>query len=125
MAGTSAGAVVEDLFRTESARLVSALVRLLGPSNVALAEDVVHDALLSAMQAWRFAVPDDPKAWILKAAKNRAIDVIRRDDRFQALQGQLDVGTTVDATLSPEADAGNQLAVMFAICLMSDETDSP
>jgi len=114
--GTSAGALVEDLFRRESAHLVSALVRLLGPSNVALAEDVVHDALVGAMQAWRFAVPDDPNAWILQAAKNRAIDVIRRDGRFRALPARLEVGPTVDAALSPEADAENQLAMMFAIC---------
>jgi RNA polymerase sigma factor (sigma-70 family) len=114
--GASAGAVVEDLFRRESAHLVSALVRLLGPSNVALAEDVVHDALISAMHAWRFAVPDDPKAWILQAAKNRAIDVIRRDRRFEALKAGVDSGSAVDSALSPEADAENQLAMMFAIC---------
>jgi RNA polymerase sigma factor (sigma-70 family) len=120
----SAGAVVEDLFRRESAHLVSALVRVLGPSNVALAEDVVHDALISAMHAWRFSVPDNPKAWILQAAKNRAIDVIRRDRRFEALQAHLDSESAVDAALSPEADAENQLAMMFAICddTLSTET---
>ena len=118
----SAGAVVEDLFRRESAHLVSALVRLLGPSNVALAEDVVHDALVSAMHAWRFAVPENPKAWILQAARNRAIDVIRRDRRFEALQPEVDAGAAVDSALSPEADAENQLAMMFAIC---DDALSP
>jgi RNA polymerase sigma-70 factor (ECF subfamily) len=122
MEGTSAGAVVEDLFRRESAHLVSALVRLLGPSHVTLAEDVVHDALISAMQAWRFAVPDNPKAWILQAAKNRAIDVIRRDRRFAALQSSLDSEESVDTAFSPESDAENQLAMMFAIC---DESLSP
>ena len=122
MERASAGAVVEDLFRGESAHLVSALVRLLGPSHVALAEDVVHDALISAMQAWRFAVPDDPKAWILQAAKNRAIDIIRRDRRFEALQSELGPESAVDSALSPEADAENQLAMMFAIC---DDALSP
>ena len=53
MSEPSVDVVVGELFRRESAHLVSALARLLGPSNVALAEDVVHDALLSAMQAWR------------------------------------------------------------------------
>jgi RNA polymerase sigma factor (sigma-70 family) len=120
----NARAVVEDLFRRESASLVSALVRLLGPFHVALAEDVVHDALTSAMQAWRFGVPDSPKAWILQAAKNGAIDVIRRDRRFDALQAHLDSESAVDAALSPEADAENQLAMMFAICddTLSGET---
>ena len=54
--------------------------------------------------------------WVLAVAKNRAIDVIRRDGRFRALPARLEVGPTVDAALSPEADAENQLAMMFAIC---------
>ncbi|MGZ6093805.1 MAG: RNA polymerase sigma factor [Polyangiales bacterium] len=103
--------VIEDLFRRESAHLVSALARLLGPSNIALAEDVVHDALVSAMQAWRFGIPDHPKAWILQVAKNRAIDVIRRERRLQSLEPD-----EVEVAFSPEADAENQLAMMFAIC---------
>jgi RNA polymerase sigma factor (sigma-70 family) len=122
--------LVEDLFRRESAHLVAALVRLLGPSNVALAEDVVHDALVTAMQAWRFGRPDDPKAWILQVAKNRAIDVLRRERRLAGLSlepdghGGLepghghdgDLAVAIDVALSPEADAENQLAMMFAIC---------
>ncbi|HEX4340671.1 MAG TPA: sigma-70 family RNA polymerase sigma factor [Polyangiaceae bacterium] len=126
MEDTSVGELVRDLFRRESGHLVSALVRLLGPSNLALAEDVVHDALLSAMQAWRFGVPDNPKAWILQVAKNRAIDVIRRGRRLDALRPQLDVeqglAGALELGLSPEADAENQLALMFAIC---DDALSP
>src|SRR5438132_1018948 len=101
--------LVEDLFRRESAHLVSALTRVLGPSNLALAEDVVHDALLNAMQAWRFGLPRDPRAWLLQAAKNRAIDLIRRERRLQSLVPALDsewtlVGT-VDTALAPAEDA--------------------
>src|SRR5204863_74338 len=107
-------------FRRESGHLVAALARLLGPSNLALAEDVVHDALLRAMQAWRFGVPDNPKAWILQVAKNRAIDLLRRDRRLEAVRPGLDSEWTlagaVDLALSPEADGENQLAMMFAIC---------
>jgi RNA polymerase sigma factor (sigma-70 family) len=124
----SIDALVGDLFRRESAHLVSALVRVLGPSKVALAEDVVHDALLSAMQAWRFGAPDDPKAWILRVAKNRAIDVLRRERRFETMSGALadddseSLSRSIDLALSPEADAENQLAMMFAIC---DDALSP
>jgi RNA polymerase sigma factor (sigma-70 family) len=124
--GASVEGLVEDLFRRESAHLVSALARVLGPSNLALAEDVVHDALLSAMQSWRFGLPDNPKAWILRAAKNRAIDRIRRDRRLEALELEPDPGRSlaeaVEIALSPEADAENQLAMMFAIC---DDALSP
>lgn len=78
---TASTVLVEDLFRREYAHLVSALTRVLGPSNIALAEDVIQDALVSAMRAWRFGPPRDPKAWIIRAAHNRAIDIIRRDRR--------------------------------------------
>lgn len=116
-----ASALVEDLFRRESGHLVAALARLLGPSQLALAEDVVHDALISAMQAWQLGLPDNPKAWILQVAKRRAIDLLRRERRF------VDAGSAeeeVELVLSPEADGANQLAMMFAICddALSTET---
>jgi RNA polymerase sigma-70 factor (ECF subfamily) len=115
--GSGASQLVADLFRRESAHLVAALVRLLGPSRLALAEDVVHDALVTAMHAWQLGAPADPAAWILQVARRRAIDVLRRerrhappDDDGAALEG------AVDLVLSPEADAANQLALMFAVC---------
>src|SRR5215510_3973578 len=100
--------LVEDLFRRESARLVAALTRVLGPANLALAEDVVQDALLSAMQAWQFGPPRDPKAWILQTAKNRAIDILRRERRLKPLPEERDFGSAlgeaVTAVFSPEED---------------------
>jgi RNA polymerase sigma factor (sigma-70 family) len=124
----AAQAVVEDLFRREFAHLLAALTRLLGTSNLALAEDVVQDALLRAMHAWQFEVPQDPKAWILRTAKNRAIDLIRRDRRLTSLlQAQDPVWTpaeAVDAAFAPAEDASNQLAMMLSICdeKLSQET---
>jgi RNA polymerase sigma factor (sigma-70 family) len=115
-----AEALVEELFRREFARLVSALARLLGPSHLALAEDVVSDALAAAVQAWRLGPPENPAAWILGAARNRAIDVLRRERRFAGLAPELAaqgaLAGVVDAALSPAADASNQLTLMFAIC---------
>jgi RNA polymerase sigma factor (sigma-70 family) len=119
-AATTSAELVEDLFRREYAHLVSALTRVLGPSNIPLAEDVVHDALLSAMQAWRFGLPQDPKAWIIRAAHNRAIDIIRREQRHRALLPELATTAaltdTIEAALAPAADGANQLAMMFAVC---------
>jgi RNA polymerase sigma-70 factor (ECF subfamily) len=109
--------LVEDLFRNEHAHLVAALTRTLGPSNLPLAEDVVQDALVRAMQAWRFEAPRDPKAWIVRAARNRAIDVIRHERHGVSLLPELArVTDTIDAALAPEADTENQLAMMFAVC---------
>lgn len=116
----SSAELVEDLFRREYAHLVSALIRVLGPSNIPLAEDVVHDALVSAMQAWRFGLPRDPKAWIIRAAHNRAIDTIRREQRHRSFLPELATTTaltdTIDAALAPAAEGTSQLAMMFAVC---------
>src|SRR5689334_15809717 len=80
------------------------------------------------MQAWRFGAPENPKAWILQVAKRRAIDLIRRNRRLEALKSELGTEWTlagaVEGVFSPEADAENQLAMMFAICdgALSSET---
>ena len=119
-AAVSSTELVEDLFRREYAHLVSALTRVLGPSNVPLAEDVVHDALVSAMHAWRFGLPQDPKAWIIRAARNRAIDIIRREQRHRSFLPELAATTaltgTIEAALAPAAESASQLAMMFAVC---------
>ena len=96
-AAVSSAELVEDLFRKEYAHLVSALTRVLGPSNIPLAEDVVHDALVSAMHAWRFGLPQDPKAWIIRAAHNRAIDIIRREQRHRSFLPELATTTALPA----------------------------
>jgi RNA polymerase sigma-70 factor (ECF subfamily) len=118
--GTSGTELVEDLFRKEYAHLVSALTRVLGPANLPLAEDVVHDALVSAMQAWRFGLPRDPKAWLVRVARNRAVDVIRREQRLRTLLPELltttELTATVGAALAPAAESAGQLAMMFAVC---------
>jgi RNA polymerase sigma factor (sigma-70 family) len=121
VADAAAPTFVEDLFRREFSHLVAALTRVLGPSNLALAEDAVQDALLSAMHAWQFERPRDPKAWILRTARNRAIDLIRRDRRFAALPEELEAESSA---LSPTEDSANQLAMMFSICdeALSQET---
>ena len=119
-AAVSSTELVEDLFRKEYAHLVSALTRVLGPSSIPLAEDVVHDALVSAMHAWRFGLPQDPKAWIIRAARNRAIDIIRREQHHRSFLPELATTTaltdTIEMALAPAAESVSQLAMMFAVC---------
>ncbi|SEN74212.1 RNA polymerase sigma factor [Actinacidiphila rubida] len=119
-AAASSAELVEDLFRKEYAHLVSALTRFLGPSHIPLAEDVVHDALVSAMHAWRFGVPEDPKAWLVRVAHNRAVDIIRRERRHRSFLPELATMTaltaSIEAALAPAAESAHQLAMMFAVC---------
>ncbi len=124
-------AIAEDLFRRESARLVAALTRLLGPAQLALAEDVVQDALVTALHAWRFGLPDDPRGWILTTAKNRAIDAIRKSRRLVALPSESvdealsdSLSDALSDAFSDANDEDNQLAMMFSCCHdeLSDDT---
>ena len=60
--------------------MVAALTRIFGVHNLALAEDVVQDAFCRALEVWKVrGVPDNPSAWLMTTAKNRALDVLRRE----------------------------------------------
>ncbi len=69
----------DHLFRREAGRMVATLARIFGPHNLTLAEDVVQDAFCRALEVWKFhGMPDNPAAWLMTTAKNRALDVLRR-----------------------------------------------
>ena len=71
---------IDHLFRNESGKMVVVLTRLFGFSNIEQAEDIVQDTILKALQTWRYGrMPENPEAWLYRAAKNNAIDFIRRD----------------------------------------------
>ena len=75
---TSQAAAVDRVFRSEFGRAVALLARVLG--DIGLAEDAVQDAYLAALRRWPAdGVPDNPRAWIVAVARNRAIDRLRRD----------------------------------------------
>ena len=114
--------VVEHLFRHEAGKIVSALVRIFGPANLSLAEDVVQEALVRAMQTWPYyGIPANPAAWIMQVSKNLAFDAVRRDKVFRDKEkviADLSNPTTVDAPdvhLSSELD-DDRLRMMFVCC---------
>ena len=68
---------IEAVWRIESARLIGGLVRLV--RDVGLAEDLAQESLVSALERWpRTGIPDNPGAWLMATAKNRAIDQLRQ-----------------------------------------------
>lgn len=77
MAGTDIHHTVETVFRIEQARLIAGLTRMV--RDVGLAEELAQDALVTALAEWpKSGVPDNPGAWLMAAAKRRAIDGLRR-----------------------------------------------
>ena len=79
--------MTEDLFRRENARLVSLLVAQLGLHRLQLAEDVVQEAFVRALQTWPYrGIPDNPAAWLTQTAKNLALDQLRREQSWDRKQ---------------------------------------
>jgi RNA polymerase sigma-70 factor, ECF subfamily len=78
MADADPIALVDHLFRRQAGQMVATLTRALGSRHLALAEDAVQEALVTAMQQWSFrGVPDNPEAWLFQVARHRALDRLR------------------------------------------------
>ncbi len=117
--------LVDHLFRREAGRLVAILTRHFGVAHLHLAEDVVQDALGKAMQTWPFTgVPQNPSAWLLQTAKNRALDHTRRDSLWRGKQSELSPliedclqnALTVPPPQFEDEIRDSQLRMMFVCC---------
>src|SRR4051812_12458378 len=85
---TAVHRVVDAVWRMESAKLIAALTRVTG--DVGLAEELAQDALLAALEKWpESGVPDKPGAWLMTTAKHRAIDLMRRNKRFEPREAEI------------------------------------
>ena len=91
----------EHLFRREWGRMVSALTRIFGVHNLALAEDVAQEAFCRAIEVWRFrGVPENPPAWLMATAKNCALDALRRERTARTFAPEL--GRLLETILSDQ-----------------------
>ena len=115
----------EGLFRRESGRIVTALTRLFGLNNLTLAEDVAQDAFCRALEVWKLrGIPNNPSAWLMTTAKNRAIDILRRERAARhlvpelgaALESEWTLVPTVGNFFNPETIKDDQLRMMFSCC---------
>jgi RNA polymerase sigma-70 factor (ECF subfamily) len=115
----------DHLFRREAGRMVSALTRVFGVHNLALAEDVVQDAFCRAVEVWKFrGVPENPSAWLMATAKNRALDVLRRRRTAVAfapelgrhLESEWTLAPLVEELFAPNAIKDDLLRMMFSCC---------
>ena len=87
-------ATIDAVWRIEAARIIGALARMV--RDVGLAEDLAQDALVAALEHWpRDGLPDNPAAWLMATAKNRALDRLRQGALHQRRQQEL--GADADA----------------------------
>src|SRR5216110_2131455 len=98
--------VVDHLFRRETGKMVATLTRILGFENLQLAEDVVQDALLKAMQNWAFnGVPRNPSAWLMQVARNQALDAVRRQQNFRSKEEDISAFFELRSSTQPGPDS--------------------
>jgi RNA polymerase sigma-70 factor (ECF subfamily) len=121
------------LFRRQAGQMVATLTRALGSRHLALAEDAVQDALITALQQWPFrGVPGNAEAWLYQVARNRALDRLRHSRIVADKEPDLARDT---ATVEPPATApllkgelppmdDDQLGLLFLACHPSLPADA-
>jgi RNA polymerase sigma-70 factor, ECF subfamily len=111
--------IVDDIYRSESRRVLATLIHLLGDFD--RAEEAMHDAFTAAVEQWpQKGVPANPRAWLVSAGRFKAIDAMRRRARFDASLEDLPQHPTGPAFEPEEWDAqsveDDRLRLIFTCC---------
>jgi len=114
--------LVDHLFRHESGKIIAVLTRIFGMHNLEMAEDVMQEAFLKAMHAWKFDIPQNPAAWLMQTARNKAIDIVRRQQYYKQYSGEVarqllsETENTIEQFFSENEISDSQLRMIFACC---------
>ena len=119
--------LTEHLFRREAGKMVSVLTKIFGTENLETAEDVVQHTFMDALKVWAFkGIPQNPSAWLFRVAKNKAIDVIRKnkhsvhydfsDSERALLKSEYTLSTAMQNLWKEELIQDDMLRMMFACC---------
>src|SRR4051794_20444802 len=120
MSASAAHRTIEAIWRIESAKVIARVARIVG--DVGRAEDLAQDALLSALETWpRSGVPDNPGAWLMATAKNRAIDTLRRERtlgrKHDEIAREMPAHAHPDLAAAADDDIGDDLlSLVFTCC---------
>src|SRR2546423_12240604 len=115
--------VVEHLFRHEAGKMVATLTGIFGVEHLGLAEDVVQEALVRALQTWPYyGIPKNPAAWLMQVSRNKALDIVRREKVFREKEPEISHLMESNSTSPTQACALDQefeddcLRMMFVCC---------
>jgi RNA polymerase sigma-70 factor (ECF subfamily) len=116
---TNAANVIDQLYRAQWGRIVATLIGLLGDFD--LAEDAAQEAFAAAAASWQTSgIPDNPRAWIIQAARNKAIDRLRRRTNFDAKMEMYVASGFLRTTVEPAYDDAeipdDRLRLIFTCC---------
>ena len=125
--------LIDHLFRHESGKLISVLTRIFGPENLDMAEDVVQDSFLEALNQWsNKGVPENPGGWLFRVAKNKALNIVNREkykqqsssDVAHFLYSEWTAEPALNHIFSEKEILDDQLRMMFTCCHPSISADS-
>jgi RNA polymerase sigma-70 factor, ECF subfamily len=108
---------VDELYRSESRRVLATLIRLLGDFD--LAEEALSDAFRAALEQWpQEGVPESPRAWLVSTGRFKAIDALRRRARFDPLDDHIDhvEALAAEPGADPESVEDDRLRLIFTCC---------
>jgi RNA polymerase sigma factor (sigma-70 family) len=105
VASTDAHSAIDAVWRIESPKLIAALTRIV--RDVGVAEDLAQDALIAALEQWPDeGIPQNPGAWLMAAAKHRAIDFFRRNKRLHEKHAEIGRSLEAEQNRIPDFDSG-------------------
>jgi RNA polymerase sigma-70 factor (ECF subfamily) len=105
----------DALYRRESRRVLATLIRLLGDFD--LAEEAMSDAFRAAMEQWpEEGVPANPRAWLVSAGRFKAIDALRRRERFSYVDPEALEGVPAEPEVEREGIEDDRLRLVFTCC---------
>lgn len=122
--------LIPGLFRTEYQKIVSVLCYLFGIKHIEIAQDIVSDTFLSAIESWSIkGIPDNPTAWLYTVAKNKTKNYLKRNAVFEEklspeIKNTAPKMEEIEIDLSSKNISDSQLAMIFAVCnpVISEES---
>jgi RNA polymerase sigma-70 factor (ECF subfamily) len=114
------GELLEHLFRQISGRLTGHVTRLLGPARLDLAEEIVQESMLRALETWPYqGTPENPAGWLFRTARNRAMDLLRHESMAERKHAQEGPAAVTVEPPDFEDDAqirDDELRMIFMCC---------